>query len=1585
MPKFTNTINRSIQNILNDTLNGAFPVFIGNPEDSLVGEGVSVFLDQDRSTSTQPKFKNIISLSPSATILVKKKDFSSLKNLNDLQWMDRTEKMYLRSVKALFAYKVQQIRAYESLTKFETFFTQYQQVNLNLFAELLHQAQFLTVSTNNVSQNNFVDQAIGQLSSAVSATLADLAYDAIKEDVLEIIKRNAFSNDNFLTTWIVDPDNVDNFSTGPGTGVIEFTTFKSFNTTTDIGSAPKQASFTLEDPYRIMNIIEEDIEIAIEEALEGTLGLLSQLSNASVEGVALDTTSIVSSGLELLGLGALDDTIDVDKIRSNLRTFFLGKPIIDSPDLVHFFIRGNKSIQDFAQLESQIDRDDLSIDENILEAERILYTKKNIDFDTYKALRQFADNSLSMKHVWAGKVDRTTEQYNNSNGNWSTTVVCSDNMSWLSWSRYMQTPALQDPQGILEDPLTPYEITTDSQGRALTEGGLELLPENKELLQSGLLSYDSGLLSGRVATENNLLQGQYGSSGSLQNSKILQHPHGLVYRWKTGIITATLNVTVKDPKSSDEVSYKVFNENYGLTVAQDVLNNLDIANIISLLVVGQPYNVETFLEQALQAHNISNTSASSLSPADPLFAVLDVIRRQNTYFGNFKPYRMITMSGGTLEQTITSGILRSQSNDNIKILRERRNKIVNIIDDLKKQSGNGILIKNFEDELDRINAGVQKQIDLIISESGSIDSSDVLTSNFNLFGESRTLPLTGDFTADQEITRAMMIVGAQRRIEDVRLNRDDNLLIVSDQYDQNTDIRAYLLSLRDSNWKIFQGEYVDVYKKCVDASHFMNMEFFCNPEGHLELRPPQWNKTPLSVLNALLEIQQSTDIDIIPDFLTDLFNTRISSLKREIHSLNVRIVILALLLDKYPDRTLIPNISLSGEKALAFFGINQTTSSSRASIELKTSTASKTIGNLVDTGDQLLGSGIKLSASLGEDGDLLNGDTETTLGNFDPVFQETLPGISELLAGTLTISGGDGSLPASQIATVSNLNKIRRDFKRSYGIDPGANLASAGDSFQDKDFVKKITDVGDRITRIEKIINDLQTTISSRDKAVTALQINLAKQEELEEIESILDGEFSQEPEGPLAGVQQFFENTLNGVKTIKDIITGDVNQGTTFDHLIEDDRRNLLGPGSGKRFVIRDEDIISCTFTTQPPDFTRVDITGTAPFIGSALNNAFDNRYFWAGATDFDLWRQYGYIQYREEQLPFANNAELQCKPYAILLLQLQRVKINAASVTVVGNEYYRPGDVVYIPEKGLLYYVKSVTHDFAFGSAFTTKLELQFGHPPGQYLPSPLDIIGQQFALDPLFGDILVYRNQQGDDKYRALQPDCSILFPSNTDISEDNIATLLSYKENQVRFTNMMIDLSSTIIGNRVVLIRGFIKTSDDVEKSNVLDKMDIIKSLLQNPLQISQQDTQGLGDDLLDSIGGAVNSLGGNTGTTYGTSQMILPNGLIAAPISSEKIVMQLVILNKGDNTTEIVCFGPSLLGSQELGNRNISNEDVLDFFPKGGPKQRTWLDIRDDLTKIYNIIEVGILDVNDPITTTDAGDETLEVDLTSSLS
>ncbi len=191
-------------------------------------------------------------------------------------------------------------------------------------------------------------------------------------------------------------------------------------------------------------------------------------------------------------------------------------------------------------------------------------------------------------------------------------------------------------------------------------------------------------------------------------------------------------------------------------------------------------------------------------------------------------------------------------------------------------------------------------------------------------------------------------------------------------------------------------------------------------------------------------------------------------------------------------------------------------------------------------------------------------------------------------------------------------------------------------------------------------------------------------------------------------------------------------------------------------------------------------------------------------------------------------------------------------------------------------------------------------------------------------------------------------------------------------------MMIDLSTIMIGNRVVLVRGFVNNDNsndlDVVRKNIL----IIKSMLQNPVQATQTNRFSFGDDISEGISTELLSLGINIGNKKQTQPMQLPNGLVPNKISADKIVEQIVILNdKSQNTSQIQCLNPSIRSSQKLDDKAIS-EGSLDFvFPKGGPKQRTWLDIRDELSNISSVIEIGILDIDRAIETTKATNQTDE--------
>ena len=465
---------------------------------------------------------------------------------------------------------------------------------------------------------------------------------------------------------------------------------------------------------------------------------------------------------------------------------------------------------------------------------------------------------------------------------------------------------------------------------------------------------------------------------------------------------------------------------------------------------------------------------------------------------------------------------------------------------------------------------------------------------------------------------------------------------------------------------------------------------------------------------------------------------------------------------------------------------------------------------------------------------------------------------------------------------------------------------------------------------------------------------------------------------------------TKRAIDATRDFLTGSATKGTLFDHLIDDDTRNLLGPGSGRRFVIYDEQIKSYEVRESEPEVTRIDIFGSTPLINEQMKGVTggENLIQWAGAVDYDLWRQYGYKWKAVQDAPFISDAETQAKPLALQHLALQRAVVFSGSIQLAGNEYYQPGDTIYIPSKGLLFYVSSVTHSFTYGSSFDTNLTLLYGHPPGNYLPTPMDIIGQSYSKDTLkHGDYFVKRKVNGDNDYRPLQPDCSIRFPKIPEITSDNVEYLLSHKNNMIKFYNMITDISNGLLSSsRVLLIRGF--TKDDGEEEDVLKKLNIVSELFQNPVILSQKLDTAVGDDLLADFLQPTQTLfniNAGSGMNKELKTMFLPNGAPVTKVPKEQILFQISKLNKDNSvdSSNFKCFSPVNLRSvgsfSKLGKD--SSDKITDYdqltsklygsLPPGGPSQSTWLEMDDLLQNISNlifsdyekVIEIGILELD----------------------
>jgi len=106
-----------------------------------------------------------------------------------------------------------------------------------------------------------------------------------------------------------------------------------------------------------------------------------------------------------------------------------------------------------------------------------------------------------------------------------------------------------------------------------------------------------------------------------------------------------------------------------------------------------------------------------------------------------------------------------------------------------------------------------------------------------------------------------------------KLNTDKNLFIVSDDYDKDLDLQAFVTELASGEVPIWNSTYKNPRDICVNAANVIDFEFFCDTQGHLRLQPPKYNKLPLSLLAKMLLLsdKNNKDISILPPFV-DLKN-----------------------------------------------------------------------------------------------------------------------------------------------------------------------------------------------------------------------------------------------------------------------------------------------------------------------------------------------------------------------------------------------------------------------------------------------------------------------------------------------------------------------------------------------------------------------------------------------------------------------------------------------------------------------------------------------------------------------------------------
>src|ERR1700722_13707759 len=252
-------------------------------------------------------------------------------------------------------------------------------------------------------------------------------------------------------------------------------------------------------------------------------------------------------------------------------------------------------------------------------------------------------------------------------------------------------------------------------------------------------------------------------------------------------------------------------------------------------------------------------------------------------------------------------------------------------------------------------------------------------------------------------------------------------------------------------------------------------------------------------------------------------------------------------------------------------------------------------------------------------------------------------------------------------------------------------------------------------SEILNITNQIANLLQQRQQAIQSF------------VKALQNTEESLQPSQDGGGSNQSLLPSLNGLPQIPQI----------FESMIEDETYDDYGPGSGNRFVLKNRDIISWQLDEVRPSMTTVEVVGRYGdnvIPNDQLPNDLNvfqgggNALTTTAAVDYDMWRMYGLCkQTGAVQAPFLTNPETQCPVYAVSLLNQVRHQVFSGSITIIGNEYQQPGEVVYIENLDKLFYVESVTHNFTYGTNFNTAIAVSMGHSPGEFIPTPLDVIGK------------------------------------------------------------------------------------------------------------------------------------------------------------------------------------------------------------------------------------------------------------------
>ena len=1303
---------------------------------SIIASGVNVSSEKIASQRRQ------ITQRPKATVFIKKKQFASLASNNEVRLLDSDEKMYLRCVKSLFRRKCDQIAFHEGLINISSIY------ETNGF--LITDEIFNGALDSMINVFGSITGVGGILSSLISSTslLGGGGIGGIGDPLVGFIQtlyraklKNERSKASAFTRWVDDPSETDFSGLGPGTGTIEFNMASSLNTS--CGLSGGDATLSIEDPYQLMLITASDIESAIRTStsqsntlstfFDGTasfrlalamasdrklntmrkarkikeinfefidgepaavLGFIdasksvyyqwtkaitsadvkeAKLAGISPEEITLinqtlthlreyrDASSVSKSGLSSF-IGDIangfvpneQEAIKVSKLRERMRRDFLGQHIVQPMDQVTIF--ANSNTYDITPTGGLVDvltgaatnlTDTLDAELIRQEGRDIMNTTGtegvgdfalNLLYSTIRKKNNFRDDGAC---IFSGLAQDVSDDYDASSGSFHVSVSCQPNTHYLEISRFTLKPDLNNTFGVINDPLTPFELdgATDPATGLIIKETLELSQSNMERLE--FLRIPGGpLVSQKMKNAGDIL------SDKRNGLAIISHTPGLTYKWKEGIVSATVD------QSGGGGAFG------GFSSLDRPFAKLDAANIASILITGQPYDYATFLE------GVSKVSGTGADPTNLsrdffnyLFEYTDKVKK---YYGNFIPAKDRSLDRDTV-------MAYYQIKNAASALNIRANKKITQLAGLQRQLDSSSSPTSMED--------LKKDISAISEEIAQLQKS-LLPSGvqLSLEGNNAFLSLGGVDTAqsDRDITYKV-----KRKPEDVRFNQDNNYFIVSSSYDTEFLVQAFAANL--GNFSTYDADYSDPLNIIKAATSALQLEFFADPDGNLILRPPRYNRTPLSLMLEIIRQMPPGEDSFLPKFVKNLLLSRNSGIKEAIlkNELNIAKDLYSLGLES--------SVSQGKEGKVFPFIKPMTQMGGSIVYQLDEAAVDDEMRKIFSPPSPGADPGpvfgpLSRVVTLGQ---VTSGQTISANGAGQAVSR-----LADVLF-TIRSKNGEAADDALRTKTTSEANSL---------------LAHLGGSGIAAYTMSKLTAISGYLNTRRTLIRSLYDTLKRANAATVS-------------------------PGGQAASAvtSMFGTEFQAGIGSLISTFTGSSGMPPGLEELVENDLTNLDGPGSGKRFIINDSVVIRGRFTHQPPEFNSLIVTGAIDFLSPDDGKIKDIPATTAGATDFDSWRQYGFREGSPLRRPDMTSADVQCAPFASLMLATQRKKIHSGNITVAGNEYYRPGDNVYLSYRNMVYYVTSVRHSLNLNDgSFTTDLELSYGRPPGEIIPTPIDIVG-------------------------------------------------------------------------------------------------------------------------------------------------------------------------------------------------------------------------------------------------------------------